>query len=280
MGLIPSAVTPQAPSTVRLIGALPLVYLLPGLAVSALQRRLPARRQALLGAALAALLLFNVGRTVRDGFLRWPANVETRLNHYQATLLDIARYLDANPTEGPVIVDAFYEPIDHDSLRRSLGRDLPARWVQGGVNAAGAVVLPAAADGRLFIPEYAPLDTVLLAHAGVAAEPLYRSTTPPTFAVYALPAAPAMPRRDRPVAFNDGALTLLGTLRESTAIAGAPGAHHLLGGRVGPARRPDDFRPFARRNGDDRRPAGWAGRGSGAPAAGRRRHPAPCALAA
>ena len=33
--LLPSAVTPQSPSTVRLVGALPVVYLLPGLAVTA-----------------------------------------------------------------------------------------------------------------------------------------------------------------------------------------------------------------------------------------------------
>ncbi len=39
VGLIPSAVTPQAPSTVRLVGAMPVVYLMPALALAWLWQR-------------------------------------------------------------------------------------------------------------------------------------------------------------------------------------------------------------------------------------------------
>jgi hypothetical protein len=40
VALLPSALSPDAPSTVRLVGALPVVYLLPGLAVAAVGARL------------------------------------------------------------------------------------------------------------------------------------------------------------------------------------------------------------------------------------------------
>lgn len=209
VGLIPSAVTPQAPSTVRLTGAMPVVYLLLGLSGAWLWQNLGARGWQLgfgrwgLGVGegrltaelyrvffiiiLLALALGNGARTVRDGFILWPQARETRLNHYQAVLLDMSRHLRANPTKAPVVADSFFEPIDHDSLRRSLGETLAVRWVQTGAGLAGALVLPAGvSDGRMLVPEYAPISPDLLAAAGIASEPLYRSPTFPSFAVYPL----------------------------------------------------------------------------------------------
>jgi hypothetical protein len=204
VGLIPSAVTPQAPSTVRLVGVMPVVYLLPGLALAWLWQRVGAGEWELgargrgLGSGrglflifLFALLVGNGVRTVRDGFVLWPQARETRLDHYQTVLLDMGRYLQANPTDAPVVADSFFEPIDHDSLRRSLGEALAARWVQTGAGLAGALVLPGGvADGRLLVPEYVPIPPDLLAAVGMAAEPLYRSDRFPSFAVYALPPLP------------------------------------------------------------------------------------------
>ena len=230
VGLVPSAVTPQAPSTVRLVGMMPVAYLLPALALDwsgrrlagwATERRWLAPAGALL---LAGVLALNLGLTLRDGFVRWPAALETRLR-YQTVFRDIAAALEAAPAEAgvPVIAEAYYEPIDHDSVRRSAGRNaggsaggdrggaLAARWVQQ----HNALVFPAG-GGRLYVPEFAAPAGVLMAAAGLD-QPRYRSAGPPSFAVYDLPAAPAVPLLAEPVTFADPAgrpgLRLLGYQR-------------------------------------------------------------------
>ena len=197
VALLPSALSPDAPSTVRLIGALPVVYLLPGLAVDRIAVWAAAARgwrggriiAPALAAVAVALLLFNGIRTVRDGFLRWPAELETRLR-YQTALRDIGRAWAAGDGGAPVVAEVFFEPIDADSLRRVIGRDPAARWVQTGSGVAGALVWPAGQTAtRLFVPEYAPLDGELAAAAGLG-EPLFRSPDAPSFAIYALPGRP------------------------------------------------------------------------------------------
>ena len=202
VALLPSALSPDAPSTVRLIGALPVVYLLPGLAVAAVARRArrwiavaPGRnaRRAVGGVLLAAgllLLAVNGWRTVRDG-RRWAADLETRLR-YQTGVRDIGRDWAAGNAGAPVVAEVFYEPIDAATLRRTIGGDPLARWVQTGGGAAGALVWPAGQDGgRVYVPEYAPLDGELAAAAGLG-EPIFRSQNAPSFAVYALPGMPAI----------------------------------------------------------------------------------------
>lgn len=211
IGLLPSALTPQAPSTIRLIGALPVVYLIPALTINrglefAAQRMGDRRRVVtLLGGLFVALLLVgNLARTLRDGFMRWPNDLETRMR-YQAVLRDIAVELDRPGSGEPVIAEAFFEPIDHDSLRRNLGYDLQARWVQQ----QHALVLPAGGSGRLYVPEYASLDVALFEAAGMTSEPLFRSRNSPSYGVYNLPASAAMPQLAESITF-DGMFTLLG----------------------------------------------------------------------
>lgn len=200
--LLPSALTPQAPSTVRLVGAIPVVYVLPGLALAWLVRQPQTEKRktengkrqtenriwlTAFGLLALALLAVNVWRTVDDGFRRWPAALETRLR-YQTVLLDIARDWEAEPTARVVVADSYYEFIDADTLRHNLGEWPPARWVQTGDEVAGAVVIPAGAgDGRFYVPEFAPPPPDLLAAAGINATPLRRSEADPSYAVYALP---------------------------------------------------------------------------------------------
>lgn len=193
--LIPSAVTPQSPSTVRMVGGLPVVYLLVGVGITAVyhylvsQKSLKAARP-LLAVVLLALLAVNVYRTVNDGFIRWPQAETTRLNHYQTVLLDMARHWKKNPAANMVVADAFYEPIDRDSLILNLGTKPNVRWVQTGSEVAGAVVWPEGGNGRLYVPEFAPLHPTLSAAAGISQEPLFRSEAEPSFAVYALSERP------------------------------------------------------------------------------------------
>lgn len=213
VALLPSALSPDAPSTVRLVGALPVVYLLPGLAVAAAARRLRAwpagnrtavARRAVGGVALTLALLlaaFNAVRTVRDGFGAWADNLETRLR-YQTALRDIGDQWRAGDGGAPVVAEVFYEPIDAATLRRVIGRDPLARWVQTGGGVAGALVWPVGQAARLYVPEYAPLDGELAAAVGLS-EPLYRSSTAPSFAVYELPQSPPVAWSPVAVAFGD-----------------------------------------------------------------------------
>ncbi len=201
LGLLPSALTPEAPSTVRMIGALPPVFLLVALPLGWLW----ARRRLLLGAGaqarmllrfglpllLAGLLAFNLLRTLQNGFLRWPQALETRLK-YQTVLLDMAAYLRTHPLPDLVVADGFYRPITADSLRRDLGVDPAARWVQTGAEVAGALVLPPSGSGQLLVPEFAAPDPALLAAAGISDRPLFRTPVEPSFAAYALPGAPSL----------------------------------------------------------------------------------------
>jgi hypothetical protein len=160
---------------------------------------------AILGGLFVALLLAGtLVRTLRDGFLRWPAELETRMR-YQTVLRDIADELDRPGSGEPVIAESFYEPIDHDSLRRNLGFDLPVRWVQQ----KHALVIPAGGSGRLYVPEYAAPDGVLFEALGMSPEPLFRSRGAPSYGIYNLPSVADVLLPTEPVTFDE-AVTLLG----------------------------------------------------------------------
>ncbi|MFQ5400788.1 MAG: ArnT family glycosyltransferase [Anaerolineae bacterium] len=219
VGLIPSAVTPQAPSTIRLVGAMPVVFLIPALAVSWLWERAAvastsgeggAARQRVVVAMLAAVFFLNLGRTVLNGFIRWPAALETRMK-YQKVLYDIGQDLQQSGDGPMVVTEGFFEPIDADSLRRDIGQEMDVRWVQTGQEVAGALVFPDSQgeDMRLYVPEYAPPDPALMTMAGIGSRPLYRSEETPSFSVYALPPEPPAPSHPLMETF-DGVITLLG----------------------------------------------------------------------
>ncbi|MCA9933841.1 MAG: hypothetical protein KC415_07960 [Anaerolineales bacterium] len=204
VGLVPSAVTPQAPSTVRLIGVMPVIYLLPGMGVGGWRLVAGSRWRekvknlwesafirAFFVVALAVVLLLNVARTVQDGFIAWPAALDTRLK-YQTVLRDIGHRIESEKPQRLVVAEAFFEPIDADSLRRMSNLPAIPRWVQTGMGLSGAVVFPAGGElGRLYVPEFAPIPPDLLRVSGIGERPLFRSEGAPSFAVYNLPAQPA-----------------------------------------------------------------------------------------
>ncbi|MCP4359306.1 MAG: hypothetical protein GY796_14935 [Chloroflexi bacterium] len=206
VGLLPSMLTPQAPSAIRMIGALPPVFVLIGLSVAVIGRR--SRNtdngiRMMIYGLLLFLLLLNIGRTIQVG-RAWSTAVETRLNHYQTTLLEIVRHWQADPVSRVVVTDTFFEPIDAESLARNGGAEMAARWQQAGSNAAGAIVFPAGKeDGRLYVPEYVPLPSMLQTAAGISPEPDWRSQTNPAFAVYTLPAALNPPPLAETVTFGE-----------------------------------------------------------------------------
>ncbi len=233
VGLVPSAVTPDAPSSVRLVGAMPVIYLMPGIALAAvvlrLRQRQSSRPDRVAAYRIAVALGFGIlgiiaiTRTVRDGFTLWPQALETRLK-YQSVLLDISRdirltgdgpQLDgtASQVSPPVIADGFFEPIDDASLRRDYNGDLQARWVQTGAEFGGAIVWPDAnrpgspVASYLYVPEFAAVAPGLLAQAGIDEIPTFRSDGDPSYAVYQLsPPADLIPS---PLRFTDAGTVLL-----------------------------------------------------------------------
>jgi 4-amino-4-deoxy-L-arabinose transferase-like glycosyltransferase len=225
--LLPSALSPDAPSTVRLVGAMPVTYVLSGIAIAALLswvpgmktlklRPLSGGRPVIYIVVLVSILGINVYRTLDDGFFSWPADIETRLR-YQAVIQDMGRHWVENskPLGPPVIAEVFFEPIDEASLRRAIGQDPSARWVQTGAGVPGAVVWPSGvATPQLYVPEFAPLSSELMELARIPAQPVYRSSERPSFAVYDLPAEPFIPVRvqggDFGLAERLPLLTLLG----------------------------------------------------------------------
>lgn len=200
VALLPSALSPDAPSTVRLIGALPVVYLLPGLAVEAAAQWTGSRARVaqwrryltpFLLVIFSLTITLQAYRTWRGGFIGWPAELETRLR-YQSALRDVGHHWRAQGDASPVVAEVFYEPIDAATLRRVVGIDPAARWIQTGGGVSGALVWPSSqAMPRVYVPEYAPLAPELAAAGGVG-EPVFRSQASPSFAVYTLPGAPAV----------------------------------------------------------------------------------------
>jgi hypothetical protein len=227
VGFIPSAVTPDAPSIIRLIGVMPVVYLLPALFLGEVvlpgvkriayyvlrkSSRLRTTHYALRIVSLLAVFLIAItlARTVHYGFVIWPQMDEVRLEKYQTVWLDVARHVQVESFEQPLLMaDAFYLPITADTLRRNLGYDARPRWLQTGLAVSGALVLPWEGNGRLYVPEYTPIPPVLLAAVGMTDEPLYRSPDFPTFAVYKLPTETPIPTNLVGVAFEEQ-MTLIG----------------------------------------------------------------------
>ncbi|MFZ0545438.1 MAG: glycosyltransferase family 39 protein [Candidatus Promineifilaceae bacterium] len=194
--LLPSAAAPDAPSLIRLIGAMPVVYLLPALAVGWLYGWIVGRfedagRQwagfspVAIGSAvfLVILLAVNLWPTVNNDFEQWAALTDTR-EKYQSVWLDISRHWrdeGEETVQSLVVADSWYEPVKADSLRRDYGDVLASRWVRQG----RAVIFPAEQSAYLYVPEFAAPLPLLFEKAGLGA-PVYRSETYPSFAVYPL----------------------------------------------------------------------------------------------
>jgi hypothetical protein len=220
VSLLPSALTDDAPSSIRIIGAVPVAFLLPALAWSriwqyirrgsdareSLQSREAVYRAARIGGFCLLLLpfLLAAGRTAYWGFWAWPQAFETR-ERYQSAYLHIAEYLRSDPELlGQITVnDGRADMVDADSLDRNLGAASNARWTQSGL----AMVWPAAENTSLIAPEYAPPEATMLEAIAASVVPNYRSLTEPSFAVWDVP----LPTIDIPenVQF-ESALTLLG----------------------------------------------------------------------
>ena len=184
--VIPSLVTVDAPSTIRMINALPVLLLLPLLALDAMGRfgqslYSPSVKQnearlihfgpqlstlwtrlstdlvtALTGGMLVLLLLYNTWATV-DGLWRvWPANDEVQFV-WQAALTEAGAHLDAAAEAGPVAVGGWTpDTMDPPTMALTLRReDLALSFF----NPTESLLLPDPGGGaaRLVRPAILPL---------------------------------------------------------------------------------------------------------------------------
>jgi len=155
VGLLPSIVTADPPSFPRAFAALPVAFILPGLAAGPLWKRW---RQ-IVPVLLALAFVFNAGLTYRDYFVEWATDPNVRYT-FQSGITRAARYLDQSDDTTPVVMAGLsIHDVDPLTLAVSLQRrDLAVRWC----DTRSALVLPAG-DGaaRLLLPDVAPLDPAL-----------------------------------------------------------------------------------------------------------------------
>lgn len=161
--LIPSIVTSVAPSSIRDILGLVVVFIFPALPLALIVDRLahhpslpssPPPATCILAACLIAHSFF----TIRDYFLRWPQDEVVRFD-YQTALTAAAHRVDSLGTDVPVVV-AGLSVYTMDGP----GIELAAQGETAHVRLCDtreALVLPAEAGGRLLVPEVVPFDADL-----------------------------------------------------------------------------------------------------------------------
>ncbi len=195
--LIPSIVTADAPSSIRDILGLVVVFAFPASATIEICRRVGRRmrdkereiraRGILLPLVCLLLLLPGLLLTVRDYFVRWPQHDVVRFD-YQADLTAVAHRLDELPPETPVAVAGLsVHSLDGPGLELATRRDAHAVRL---CDTRETLLLPTGAgdesEAWLFVPRVVPLDADLrerLLRWGAAVE----IGSPSSFTAYRLP---------------------------------------------------------------------------------------------
>jgi len=134
--LVPSMVTPDAPSSIRAIGALPAAYGMIGLGAAWLWEWIAPRSRLVRTGLIAGLCMMgaiHLTWTYRDGFGAWASHHEVYWR-YKAHFADIAAFLDRQSTSQPAVVfEEWVDPVDVNGLRRDLVHDeRQPRWAQAG----------------------------------------------------------------------------------------------------------------------------------------------------
>lgn len=150
---IPSLVTIDAPSSIRITNILPVLTILPAIVMHSLghlstetiklstamkERWLPLT-------AVLLILLFHLARTAWAVFVVWPTNPEVQFV-WQEALTDAAVHMDGLPDAGPVAVGGWTpETMDPPTMELSLRRDdLALRFF----HPEQALLLPAPSPGE------------------------------------------------------------------------------------------------------------------------------------
>jgi hypothetical protein len=173
--LIPTVVTTGAPNFTRTLGALPMVFALPGFMVEWLlfwtPRLFPLQlystisriTNVLIVAGLFVVLGVNAVSTYEDYFNKWPQHPETQFV-FQADFAAIAKDIDAGDIMDVSVGGLSNDTMDDPSLyllRRR--KDVRVRWFDSGspISSGGALVQPAGSPARIYIPKIVPLVATL-----------------------------------------------------------------------------------------------------------------------
>ncbi len=173
--LIPAIVTTGAPNFTRTLGALPMVFAMPGIAVEALlfwtprlfplpmYARVSRVTNVLIVAGLIVVLGVNAVSTYEDYFVKWPQHPETQFV-FQADLAAIAQDIDASGVLDVAVGGLSNDTLDDPSLYLLRQRkEVQVRWFDSGspISSGGALVQPTGSPARIYVPALVPLAAVL-----------------------------------------------------------------------------------------------------------------------
>lgn len=159
LGLASALVTGPEALTTRLIGAQPILYILPALALSRLMKavgRWPLRVVdgklpfviRLSSPGLVSLFIVSLFiSSFRDYFFTWAQSPDVRAA-YQSTLIEMLKTLD-----GPTVISTVYPSAPHDPYIAELITFQETRWVDGRLG----LLIPANAEFQLLVPASTPL---------------------------------------------------------------------------------------------------------------------------
>ncbi len=160
--IIPSLLTIDAPSFIRMINILPILGLFPALVMHSLIK-LSTEKADLstdrvhIGYRMGLLLLFvaNVGWTVRDTFITWPQNEPEVAFVWQKALTDGAYFLDNNPSITSAAIAGWTpESMDAPTMALTLKReDIGLRYF----NPTRTLIIPSAMPAVIVRPAILPL---------------------------------------------------------------------------------------------------------------------------
>lgn len=165
VGFSPALATGVDAANLRAIGAQPVLFLFPALALEGVRtvRVGQVRIFTLVGGTALALVLFLTGR---DYFTRWANDVNVRV-HYHTNLMAVVETIREGKADEPIAISAFFpgEYRDPRLIEVVLGESAPStRWFDG----RQALLIPAGPEAGLVIPQAIPpdesLDSFLASH--------------------------------------------------------------------------------------------------------------------
>ena len=208
LGLAPSMLTPEAPSFVRAIGALPAAVMMPGVGAAALwtwfaahiDRWAGSKKPVLLDKTwllMAPILIVNGLSTFHDLFTAWPVQPQVR-EIYQASLTEAFVDLNHGDLEGTIWISEPFPDDRHILLaHRVLDREeVKPRWFDG----SRALILPPTDGARRYLfADFASPDPALFAHWMSGTMVVLEGRTPnqarePAYRVYQVEGGPWVER--------------------------------------------------------------------------------------
>jgi 4-amino-4-deoxy-L-arabinose transferase-like glycosyltransferase len=180
--IIPSLVTINAPSSIRIINILPVLTTLPAIVIHSSAKlsteigplSTTPLRVWFITALFAGILLFQTAHTAADILVTWPGNEDEVQFAWQTALRDAATYLESQPA-GPVAIGGWSpESVEPPTMALYLQRD---DLILHHYQPLSALVIPAGATpqqpARLFQPAILPPHPVLAAElAAWGSEPV------------------------------------------------------------------------------------------------------------